>query len=263
MKAHKMVPISAVIITFNEEHDIERTLAALDFCNEIIVVDSGSNDATEPMCRKFNCRFMVRPFDGDGPQKRFAISQAVNDWVLVVDADEEVSPELKAEIRSLFSRTSPDSAGFRVPISLVFMGKLLKHGGEYKKTHLRLFNRTKGNYNTNFVHGGASVSGKTSTLQNHLLHYSYAGLHDYLEKFNAYTSASAEALFNKKRRGAVVQSLVRLPLTFIKIYLIKGCFLDGYPGFVWSLLSSFYPVIKFMKLHELYDKNTPRPGKEQ
>jgi hypothetical protein len=135
------------------------------------------------------------------------------------------------------------------------MGKLLKHGGEYKKTHLRLFNRAKGNFNSNFVHGGASVSGKTSTLQNHLLHYSYVDFHDYLEKFNAYTSASAKALFKKKRRGAMVQSIVRLPLTFVKIYFIKGCFLDGYPGFAWSLLSSFYPVIKFMKLQELYRKN--------
>jgi glycosyltransferase involved in cell wall biosynthesis len=260
MKAHDMVPISAVIITFNEERDIGRTLAALDFCDEIVVVDSGSADATETICRKFNCRFLVRPFDGDGPQKRFAISQAVNDWVFVVDADEEASTGLKAEIRSLFSGALPDSAGFRVPISLVFMGRLLRHGGEYKKPHLRLFNRTKGNYNTNVVHGGASVDGKISALKNHLLHYSYTGLHDYLDKFNAYTSASAEALFKKKRRGAVMQSVVRLPLTFIKIYFIKGCFLDGYPGFVWSMLSSFYPVIKFMKLQELNQKNVRSGG---
>lgn len=259
-----MIKISAVIITFNEERDIPRTLAALDFCDEIIVVDSGSTDATESICRKFNCRFIVRPFDGDGPQKRFAISQAVNDWVLVVDADEEVSPGLKAEIKSIFSKAPPDCAGFHVPISLVFMGKLLKHGGEYKKTHVRLFNRTKGNFNTNFIHGGASVAGKTSSLQNHLLHYSYESLNDYLEKFNAYTSAAAEANFKKNRQGAAIQSIVRLPLTFVKIYVIKGCFLDGYPGFVWSLLSSFYPVVKFIKLYELDKKLISRnPSKRK
>jgi glycosyltransferase involved in cell wall biosynthesis len=247
-----MVNISAVIITFNEEARIEATLRALDFCDEIVVVDSGSTDGTEAMCRRYNARFAVRHFDGDGPQKQYAISLAKNDWVFVVDADEVASRLLRDEIVALKNNNMGDCVGYYVPISLLFLGRILKHGGEFKKVHLRLFNRTKGNFNSNYVHGGASVQGRTGRLSNHLLHDSYPSMHDYFSKFNDYTTAAAQALLRKNRKHARLNVFVRLPITFMKTYVFKGCFLDGYPGFVWSLFSSFYSVVKFVKLHEIY-----------
>jgi glycosyltransferase involved in cell wall biosynthesis len=246
--------LSAVIIAYNEERRIAATLQALDFCDEIVVVDSGSTDTTEALCKKYNARFFVRPFDGDGPQKRYAISRAKNDWVFVVDADEVASSSLRSEIKTLMENNMGDCNGYFVPISLLFLGRVLRHGGEFKKVHMRLFNRTHGNFNTNFVHSGASVHGKTGRLSNHLLHDSYTSIHDYFAKFNDYTTAAAQSLMQKNRKFAALNVFVRLPLTFIKTYIIKGCFLDGYPGFVWSLFSSFYPVVKFVKLHEMRQK---------
>jgi glycosyltransferase involved in cell wall biosynthesis len=245
-----MVKISAIIITLNEERRIAATLRALDFCDEIVVVDSGSTDATVSICRRFNCRIFTRPFDGYGSQKEFAVSKAANDWVLALDADEAVSDALKREIVSAFSTGPGNVQGFYLPISLVFLGKILRFGGEYKKPHLRLFNRTFGSFTGDKVHEHVEIKGKKARLKNHILHDSYDGIGDYLAKFSGYTSIAAEALFQKGRTHAKLNVFVRFPLTFIKIYFVKGCIFDGYRGFVWSLFSSFYHVVKFAKLLE-------------
>jgi glycosyltransferase involved in cell wall biosynthesis len=245
-----MVKLSAVIITFNEERRIAATLAALDFCDEIVIVDSGSTDATVSICRRFNCRIFTRAFVGYGAQKEFAVSKALNDWVLAIDADEVVTDGLKREIMSVLSNENGNVRGYYIPISLVFLGRLMRFGGEYKKPHLRLFNRTSGTFTGDKVHEHAEIKGEKAFLKNHILHYSYDGIEDYLTKFNEYTSIAAEELFQKSRKSAVFNLLTRFPLTFIKIYFIKGCILDGYRGFLWSLFSSLYPFVKFAKLLE-------------
>jgi hypothetical protein len=184
-------------------------------------------------------------------QKRFAVEQEKNDWVLAIDGDEVLTLELQREIISIFSNPLTDIHGFYIPISLVFLNRIIRFGGEFKKPHLRLFNKRFGNFNTNSVHEGVEIQGSIAACKNHVLHFSYRSIHHYFEKFNAYTTAAAQSLAMNKRTGAIAQSIVRFPLTFIKIYVLKGCFLDGFPGFVWSMLSSFYPVVKFIKLYEL------------
>jgi glycosyltransferase involved in cell wall biosynthesis len=248
-----MIKISAVIITNNEGNCIERALRSLDFCDEIVVADSGSTDATIAICEQYHCRMFTKAFDGFGPYKQFAVSQAANDWVLSLDADEVVSDELKREIVSLFSAGQPPVQGYYIPRSLVFFGRLLRFGGEYGKKHLRLFNKNAGAFTAEKVHEKVCVSGKTASLKNQILHYSYDSIRDYFEKFNKYTTAAAQSLFEKKKKVSAFTVIARFPLTFIKIYVIKGCFLDGYAGMVWSLFSSLYPVVKFAKLRELYD----------
>jgi glycosyltransferase involved in cell wall biosynthesis len=247
-----MTKISAVIITLNEEHSIERTLRSLDFCDEIVVVDSGSTDATVAVCEKYKCRVFTRPFNGYGAQKQYAVSQAMNDWVFSIDADELVSDGLKREIVSVFSSGDPLLKGYYVPISLIFLGKRMRFSGVSRKLQLRLFNRQESGFTKDIVHERVVVSGKTAVFGHRLLHYSYDNLQDYFTKFGAYTTAAAQSMFEKKRKAASFMAVVSFPLTFLRIYLFRLGFLDGYQGFMWALFSSMYPVVKFTKLRELY-----------
>jgi glycosyltransferase involved in cell wall biosynthesis len=247
-----MAKLSAVVITYNEEVCIGRTLAALDFCDEIVVVDSGSTDSTVALCEQAGAKVFERAFSGYGSQKQYAVSLAQNDWVLAIDADEVVSPELAAEIRSTILSSDPSCNGFHVPITLVFFGRILRYGDEYKNPHLRLFNRAFGTFTSDHIHEHVLVQGKTQALTNHILHYSYRNLADYFTKFNSYTTVAADALFEKGKRVSVIAIVLRFPLTFIKNYFFRRSILDGFPGFLWSLLCSVYAVVKYAKLAERY-----------
>jgi glycosyltransferase involved in cell wall biosynthesis len=242
--------ISVVIITFNSEFALEKVLTAVSWANEIIIVDSGSTDNTLEIARKFGINVIYHKFEGYGTQKHFACSLAKNDWVLSIDDDEVVTESLKKELETIdFLKT--EYSGFKLPISLVFLGKLLKYGGEYKKLHLRFFNKNKGNWNQSGVHEGVELTGKIGQLNEQILHYSYANLHDYFAKFNNYTSIAAQSLFDQNKTVSSFKVLTRFPLSFLKNYLIKGSILDGYPGFLWTLLSAIYTVVKYAKLKEL------------
>ncbi|MBC7923283.1 MAG: glycosyltransferase family 2 protein, partial [Ferruginibacter sp.] len=168
-------------------------------------------------------------------------------------ADEVIVDELREEIQQYF-RIEPTVKGFLLPRSLVFLGKLLRFGGQYKSPVLRLFNRRYGNFNDNRVHEGIELEGKTITLKNHMLHYSYESIKEYLDRFNAYTSAGAAELHERGKKSAKIHIFVRLPIRFFGIYLFKGSILDGYQGFLWALFSAFYPVVKYAKLQEMYDQ---------
>jgi glycosyltransferase involved in cell wall biosynthesis len=246
-----MPPLSAVVTTFNSAASIEATLAALDWCDEILVVDSGSSDATLAICRQYGCRVLHRDFTGFGPHKHWATEQASHDWVFVVDADEIVTDELRDEIRALLAGEGPTETGFEMAISLVFLGRLLRFGGEYNKLHLRLFDRRAGNYNDRPVHECVEVAGAVRVLRGRMLHDSYRDLEHYFEKFNRYTSSAAEVLSRRGKRASAWGVAFRLPFSFVHLYLVRGLIFDGYPGFVWALLSAFSPTVKYMKLREL------------
>jgi glycosyltransferase involved in cell wall biosynthesis len=242
-------PVTAVIITKNEAKRIRATLEALQWCNEIVVVDSGSTDTTTAICRQMNAKVYEHPFENYGKQKQYAVSLATNNWVLVVDADEIVTPQLATEIQQLLSHT-PACNGYKIKISLVFMGRLLRFGGEYNMAHLRLFNKQYGQYNTDDVHEDVILQGNSAVLKNRMLHYSYENLHDYFEKFNRYTTLAAQKMAHKKPKSKLY-IFIKFPLTFLQAYFFKGLILDGYPGFIWALLGSIYPVVKYAKHREL------------
>ena len=254
-------PVSAVMITFNSARILPTVLRALSWCDEIVVVDSGSTDQTLPLAQQFGCRVLHRDFDGFGLQKGFAVSQARNPWVLVVDADEVVTDDLRSEIQFRLAEVASGQChfhGFEVPISLIFLDRLMRHGGEYKMPHLRLFDKRFGNYNTARVHEDVVLSGPVGELTHHMLHDSYGSLHEYFEKFNRYTTAGARDLLSRNKRGSIAQIIFRLPITFLKEYVIKRNFLNGYPGFIWSLFSAMYPVVKYAKLRELRSERNPK-----
>ncbi len=250
-----MPPISAVIIAKNEEDKILSCLGSLkSFAAEIVVVDSLSADRTADICRSAGCRVFIREFDGYGNQKQFAVDQAVNDWVISVDADEEISPALASELAVLASAPNLPFDAYNIPFSLVYMGRVMKHSGLGHETHLRFFNRKKGRFTTTPVHEGIVTEGRTGKLKNRILHYSYRDIRHHLEKINIYTTQAAEGLTAKGKKYSGFTVVCKFPLSFFTIYILKGGILDGYPGLIWSWLSAFYASLKIAKTKELQKK---------
>jgi glycosyltransferase involved in cell wall biosynthesis len=245
-----MSKVSAVIIAFNEEADIARALRSIQWCDEVLVVDSGSSDRTAEICAAHGCRVLRHEFSGYGAQKAFAVRQAVNDWVFVVDADEEVSPELSDEILTKLEDAG-DCRGFYVPITTVLWDHVVRDRTRHTKPKLRLFDRRFGNFQNELVHESVLLEGRTEQLQHRMYNYSYVDIADYFEKFNRYTSAAARECYLHGKRPSFVGAVARLPLTFFQLYFLRGFFQDGAVGLVWSLFSSLYPTVKFLKVLEL------------
>ncbi len=241
--------VSAVLIAYNEANIIEETLKALTWCDEIVVVDSGSTDKSQEIYAKYNCKVLVREFDGFGTQKDFAFSQAKNDWILSMDADEVLSKKLQDEIQQVLSQQTIQESAFNLPRTLIFLDKRIS--SETKIPCLRLFNKNKGGVTLDKVHETIRVEGKISNFKNEMLHYSYRNIHDYFNKFNRYTTLASEEYIENGKSKSKFMIIVRLPITFIQFYIIRGCFLNGFAGFIWSLFSAFYPVVKYTKLIEL------------
>ena len=245
--------ISVTFITLNSEKTLKPVLEAVSWADEIVLVDSGSIDKTLEIAQQFKAKIVYRAFDGYGSQKNFATEQASHDWILSLDDDEILTPELQKEIQNL-DLENTDYQGFKIPRSLIFLGKLLRFSGEYRRLTLRLFNRKSGNWNAEYVHESVEVKGKIGTLKNQILHDSYRDLTDFFNKFNKYTSLGAKTLAERGKTASSLKIISRFPTTFLKIYLLKGSCLDGYAGFMWALLTAINPVVKYAKLKEMNSK---------
>ena len=242
--------VSVVIITLNNVRTIREVLAAVaGWAGEIVVVDSGSTDETLTIAQEFGCKTLYRKFDGFGTQKHFAVDQAKNDWIFIVDADEVVTPELKKEIDEVLQNA--EYQGFMIPNTLVFLGGIMRYGREYKMPHLRLFNRKFGNYNDREVHEDIVLNGKTMTLKNHVLHYSYADLAECFQKINNYSSRGAKELQKRGKKASLLKIITKFPIAFFTEYFIRLNFLNDYRGFVWAFSQAVYATLKYIKLREL------------
>lgn len=256
-----MPRISAVIITLNEEKNILRTLESIKpVADEIVVVDSMSADGTAAICRAFGCRVFQREFDGYGSQKQFAADIAANDWILSVDADEVLSEPLQREIISLSGggeTPAPVSiSGYHIPRSLCYMGRILRHGGAGGEKLLRLFDRRKGGFTRAAVHEEVIVAGATGSLKGALVHYSYRDIAHHIEKLNTYTSLAAVDYAGKGKHFSKLWPGLKFPISFFTFYILKGGFLDGYPGFMWSFMAGVYGTLKVAKAIELSHKES-------
>jgi glycosyltransferase involved in cell wall biosynthesis len=243
--------ISAVIIAFNEEVDIARALASLAWCDEVLVVDSGSTDRTVEVCEAYGSKVLQREFTGYGEQKSWAVTQAANDWILALDADEEVPAALKDEILSKLARTE-NCSGYYIPITTVLWDQVVRTGHRHTKPKLRLFDRRFGNFRKQLVHESVALEGRTERLHEAMYNYSYTSIADYFDKFNRYTSLAALESFRPGERSSFLKAVVTLPLTFIQFYFLKGFVWDGSAGLTWSLFSSLYPAVKQFKLSEFH-----------
>lgn len=244
-----MFDISATVITLNEEKNIGRCLESLGFCREIVVVDSGSDDKTVEIARQYTDKVIVTHWRGYGAQKNFAIYLAKYDWILSVDADEEVSAELSDSITALL----PDNRykGYYINRHTHYLGKWINHGGWYPDYHLRLFNRNCCRWNEQIVHESVRIEGEVARLRGDLRHYSYPTLSSHLQRMDNLTSLAAEKYRRDGKRFNLLKAVFAPPGEFLKKYILKLGFIDGLPGFIMACNSAHYVFLKQAKLYEL------------
>lgn len=251
-----MSRISVIVITLNEARNIAACLQSVAWADEIIVVDAQSQDETVAIARTFTGNVFVEPWRGFSGQKNFALEKAQGEWVLWLDADERITPELAAEIRARLADT-PEQSGFEMPRKAFFLGRWIKHCGWYPGHVLRLFRRAAGRFDDHQVHEGLILDGGIGRLVGDIEHYTDDSLEHYMWKFNRYTTLAAEELQARGRRAGIGAILVRPLHTFIKMYIFKRGFLDGSEGLILSLLSANYVAAKYAKTWESRQK---RPG---
>jgi glycosyltransferase involved in cell wall biosynthesis len=248
------VTLSVVIITFNEEANLPRTLESVKWADEIVVVDSGSTDRTVEIAKSFNAKVWVESWKGFAAQKNLAIEKATGDWILSLDADEEVSEELKLQVENVICDEASRN-GYWIPRRNLFLGRFIRHGGFYPDAKLRFFRRGTAQFESRLVHEDVKLNGVAGKLSSDLLHHAYPTLSSYIEHMNRYSSLGAEMALSKGKRGFSFSNIVLRPMfTFIYNYFFRLGFLDGREGLLLHLYHSVYVSWKYAKLWELTRK---------
>jgi glycosyltransferase involved in cell wall biosynthesis len=240
--------LSACIITFNEADRIEACLGSLAFCDEVLVVDSHSSDGTRELAAALGARVIERDWPGYRSQKQFAVDAAAHDWVLCVDADERVSEALRREITDLRERGFGGAAGYSVPRITDYFGRFLRHGNAYPDRLVRLFDRRRGGWVGEEIHENTRVSGRVVRLGGHLEHFSYRSLGDHLARMQRYADLMAQALYARGRRCGLLPVLLNPQWRFVRGYLLRLGFLDGWRGLVFALIEAGYVRRKYLGL---------------
>ncbi len=238
--------ISATIITFNEERNIARVIESLRCCDEILVLDSGSNDRTVEIATKHGARVEEASWHGYAAQKNIAAELASNDWILSLDADESLSEALEAEIWHI-KKTGPKCDGYTVPRLAQYLGKWILHSGWYPDRKVRLFNRKKAHWVGDFVHESVKVDGHVGRLESNLLHFTCDSLSEHLRSMDAYTTLAAQELVTMRKDAGIIQLLFDPPWTFVRTYFLKLGFLDGVEGLTIAYMAGLYNFVKYSK----------------
>ena len=254
-----MKKLSVVVITRNEEKNLGRCLEAVKWADEIVITDFGSTDDTLEIAKSHGARIFTPQWRGFGRSKQSGVDQAEGEWILSLDADEQVTAGLADEIRSRINGPG-DAVGFFVPRRTRFLGRWMRHGGWYPDYVLRLFRKDSGAFSDVLVHEEIVVTGPTERLDNDLLHFCYPSLENYLDKLNRYTTLAAEELYQKGRRSGVGRIILNSMAKFVKQYILKAGFLDGSEGLILALLSSGYVLTKYAKLRDLVRGETGESG---
>jgi glycosyltransferase involved in cell wall biosynthesis len=240
-----MPRLSAIIITKNEAANIGACLDSVAFCDERIVVDSDSTDGTLLIAREKGARIATHGWKGFGPQKNYALSLAHGDWVLSIDADERVTPELAQEILQAIGEGGAD--GYELSRRSSFCGRVMRHSGWFPDRVLRLFRRHKGRFTDDLVHERVVCEGKTARLKNSLLHDPVARLEDAIRRIDQYSTLGAEKLAASDRRLSFFSGITHGAATFLRVYLLKLGFLDGAAGFMLAVANAEGAYYRYMK----------------
>ena len=241
--------LSACIITYNEADRIEACLQSVSFCDEIIVVDSHSTDATRELAARLGARVIERDWPGYRSQKQFAVESASNDWVLCLDADERVSEKLRGEIEALRKADFPRFSGWWVPRITDYFGRFLRHGNAYPDRLIRLFDRRRGGWSGYEIHENTRVTGPVGKLHGDLEHYSYRSLTDHHLRMTRYADLMAQALYDRGKRCGLAKVLINPQWRFFRGYCLRLGFLDGWRGLVFALVEANYVRRKYLGLY--------------
>jgi len=251
--------LSVTIIAWNEEERLRACLESVAWADEIVVVDAESTDKTAALAREFTDRVWVRPWPGFAAQKNFALEHVTGDWVLSLDADERVTPELAARIRRVLSADGP-ADGYSVPRRNIFWGVWVRHGGLYPDDQLRLFRRGIGRFVDDAVHESVRVDGRVDRLDEALLHQSYRDLEDFVRRSNRYSTLAAQDWLKRGRRVSL-SALIMKPLgRFLSMYIVQRGFLDGWRGLVLAVLYAEYVFLRMAKAWEARRAPGPHGG---
>ena len=243
--------VSAIVITRNEEAVIRRCLESLAWTREIVIVDSGSTDATIEICRELGATVhTTEDWPGCGPQKNRALDRASGEWIISLDADEWVSPALRAEIERVVS-TPGARAGYAIPRRSSFCGRFMKHSGWWPDYVVRLFRRDAGRFSDDRTHERVVVQGGLGRLREPIMHEAIRSIEQMLAKMDGYSSASAQSRFERGRRASLATAMLHGFWAFFKTYVLRLGFLDGREGFILAVANaegSYYRYVKLMML---------------
>jgi len=256
--------LSLVIITKNEEAEIERCIASVPFASETIVVDSGSTDCTVQVAEGMGARVLDHPFVSYSAQKQWALEQARCEWVLALDADESLDPVLADAVKRILS-TSPEYSAYQLPFRILYMGRLMRFGPWSDESHIRLFRRESANYTESGVHEGLALrSGSIGSIgEGMVVHHPFADLDEQVSKMRTYARMWAEREISTGRRSGPCRCVLRPAWRFLSSYFLRGGFLEGYPGLAASAVSSWYVFLKWAMLLEMNRQGpavTSEPG---
>ena len=246
--------ISVIIITKNEARYIERCLHSVSWANEIIVIDSGSDDETVNICRALGATvYETLDWPGFGPQKQRALDHATMPWVLSLDADEYVSPELGQAILTAITNNQAD--GFEIPRLSSYCGRNIHHGGWWPDYVLRLFKRSLGHFSDDIVHERIILNGAIDRLHTPILHETYVDLEEVINKINQYSTLGAEKLYERGSSSSLTMAILRAVWTFFRCYVVQKAFLDGPEGLMLAISNAEACYYKYAKLRLLNKRN--------
>jgi glycosyltransferase involved in cell wall biosynthesis len=239
--------ISLAIITYNEEARLGEAIeSAVGVVDEIVVLDSFSSDRTRKVAESHGARFLQRSFDDYGSQKNAVLELARHEWVLNLDADERLSPRLREIIAGLKEGPEPDHDGFCICRRTFYLGRWVRHSGWYPDRKLRLFRRGRARW-VGSIHERLELAGSRRNLEGDILHHTYSGIADHLARLNRYTSLQAREIAASKKKWLLLRAMLLPPVTFLERYFFKLGLLDGFPGLVIALVSSWATALKFLK----------------
>ena len=252
--------VACVVITKNEEANIQDCLRSAQWANELIVVDAESCDKTVELARASGAKVSVRPWPGFGLQKNFGMAQASSEWILILDADERVTEKLRDEVKACLEGWRPGSpVAYRIPRRNFFYGAWVRRGGVYPDYQVRLFRQGIAQYNDVAVHENLIVDGEIGTLVKHLDHYTERRIQDHFKKFGLYTTLAAQEKAKRVRTVRWIDLVVRPLVVWAKTYVLKQGFRDGVRGLIVCVFASMYTFVKYAKLWDLTRQGVSQP----
>jgi glycosyltransferase involved in cell wall biosynthesis len=245
-----MPGVSATIITHNESANLARAIASLACADEVVVVDAESTDATRDIAARLGARVIAHPFAGFAAQKNFASAQARYDWILSLDADEELDQPAQAAILK-WKQSEPVAAGYRFSRRAQYLGRWILHSGWYPDYKLRLFDRRLGSWQGAYVHESVVVKGTTETLAGEIRHYTCASLEEHRQRIEFYTDLAAKEMYERGDRVSLWRQTLGPPWIFLNSYILRLGMLDGIPGYLIAKMAARYVRRKYAKLEEM------------